>query len=231
MSDHDALALARRLEEDDERLAATLAEVAELEHGIAALRERARALAQLIASAPERRAAADAAIDEAERELARRREEAARAEEELGRAERARDERRLASARRAIERAQESVSAGERRLERATAARSDVERELQEAGIEALALEEQAETASRRLAGVPRISRNGIAPPGAGLGGVDEWASRAAAALFVVRSGLETERERVIREANELAASVLGDPDAGTSVALVRARLERAATP
>ena len=228
MSDDDALALARRLEEDDERLAATLVEVAELEHGIAALRERARVLAHVIASAPERRAAADGALEEAERELARRREEAAGAAEELAHAERGRDEQRLASARRAVARAQESVSAGERRLERAAAAQAAVERELQEAGIEALALEEQAETASRRLAGVSRISRTGTEPPGSGLGGVDEWASRAAAALFVVRSGLETERERVIREANELASSVLGDPAAGTSVALVRARLERA---
>ena len=90
------------------------------------------------------------------------------------------------------------------------------------------ALEEEARALSRRLAEVPRISRTGLEPPEPGLAGVDEWASRVAAALLVVRSGLDTERERLIREANELAASVLGDQDVGTSVALARARLERA---
>ena len=63
-------------------------------------------------------------------------------------------------------------------------------------------------------------------PPGPGIEGVLEWAARAHAAVFVARSGLETERERVVREANELAASVLGEPLYATSVALVRQRLE-----
>jgi hypothetical protein len=46
--------------------------------------------------------------------------------------------------------------------------------------------------------------------------------------LLVVRSGLETERERLIRQANEIAASVLGDPAHATAVSRVRAELERA---
>ncbi|MBA3788673.1 MAG: hypothetical protein H0X21_08270, partial [Actinobacteria bacterium] len=54
-----------------------------------------------------------------------------------------------------------------------------------------------------------------------------EWVSRAHAAVFVARSGLETERERVVREANELAASVLGEPFSATSVDVVRKRLEQ----
>jgi hypothetical protein len=76
---------------------------------------------------------------------------------------------------------------------------------------------------------VRRVSRAGLESAAPGLDGIDEWGSRVAAALLVVRSGLDTERERLVREANELAASVLGDRDVGTSVALVRARLERAA--
>jgi len=224
-----AIELARRLEEDDERLGAALEEVATLQREVAEVRERAAALAALIASAPERRAAMDVAIEEARRELERRREEVARAEAELAEAERSRDERRLASAQRALERARDSFAAGQRRLDRATGARAELERDLAQAEAAIPALEHEAGALSRRLAEVPRISRAGLEPPEAGLAGVDEWASRVAAALLVVRSGLETERERVIREANELAASVLGDQDVGTSVALVRARLERAA--
>ena len=110
----------------------------------------------------------------------------------------------------------------------ATGARAELERELADADTAIPALEDEARALSRRLAEVPRISQAGLEPPEPGLAGLDEWASRVAAALLVVRSGLETERERLIREANELAASVLGDPDVGTSVALARARLERA---
>ena len=139
-----------------------------------------------------------------------------------------RDERRLASAQRLLERARDSLAAGERRLERATATRAEVERKLAEGEAAIPGIEEEARALSRRLAEVPRISRTGLEPPEPGLAGVDEWASRVAGALLVVRSGLETERERLIREANELAASVLGDQGAGTSVALARARLERA---
>lgn len=228
MVDERAIELARRLEEDDERLAAALSTVEELRGVVAAIRGRAAALAELIASAPDRRAAAARASEEAGRELERRREEVARAEAELAQAERSRDERRLASAERALERARDSLAAGERRLERATEARAGLERELAEAEAAIPIVEDEARAVSRRLAEVPRVSHAGLEPPGPGLDGVDEWASRVAAALLVVRSGLETERERLIREANELAASVLGDGDVGTSVALVRSRLERA---
>ena len=228
MADRGAIELARRLEQDDERLAGALASLAELQRDVVAVRERAGVLAGLIAAAPGRRAAAEIAVDEAQRELERRRDEAARAETELAQAERSRDERRLASARRGLERAADSVSAGERRLERATGARAAVEREVAEARASIPALEDEAGRLSLRLAEIPRVSRTGLEPAGPGLDGIDEWASRVAAALLVVRSGLDTERERLIREANELAASVLGDEGLGTSVALVRARLERA---
>jgi hypothetical protein len=46
--------------------------------------------------------------------------------------------------------------------------------------------------------------------------------------LLVSRGTLEAERERVVVEANELAALVLGDSSAGSSVTLVRRRLEEA---
>jgi hypothetical protein len=43
-----------------------------------------------------------------------------------------------------------------------------------------------------------------------------------------VRGQREQERERLVREANELGGSALGEQLAGSSVALVRRRLEEA---
>ena len=67
--------------------------------------------------------------------------------------------------------------------------------------------------------------------PGQTLEEIVEWAARAHAALFVVRGGLESERERVVLEANALAAAVLGEDVGGASVALVRQRLEQTLAP
>jgi hypothetical protein len=74
---------------------------------------------------------------------------------------------------------------------------------------------------------VPRVSDAGGADPGASLDDLVEWGARVHAALFVVRGGLELERERVVREANELGAAVLGEPVAA-SVGRVRELIERA---
>jgi len=62
--------------------------------------------------------------------------------------------------------------------------------------------------------------------PGTSLGEIEEWGARAHAALFVVRGSLESERERLVLEANSLAAATFGDHGGGASVALVRRRLE-----
>jgi hypothetical protein len=88
-------------------------------------------------------------------------------------------------------------------------------------------LESTARALADRLAHVPRVSHGASQVPAPGLAGTIGWGDRAHAALFVVRGGLDTERERVVREANELAASALGEPVSATSVAGVRERLER----
>ena len=62
--------------------------------------------------------------------------------------------------------------------------------------------------------------------PGVSLAEIEEWGARAHAALFLVRGSLEGERERLVLEANGLAAAALGDHAGGSSVALVRRRLE-----
>ena len=90
---------------------------------------------------------------------------------------------------------------------------------------EGLAVE--ARDVARAVAEVPRLSDSGRAAPGESLEEIEEWGARAHAALFVVRGGLESERERIVLEANGLAAAALGDQAGGASVALVRRRLEQ----
>ena len=53
------------------------------------------------------------------------------------------------------------------------------------------------------------------------------WATEARAALFVARGRLAAERDAVIRQANELAALVLGEPLSVQSAGLVARRVEQ----
>ena len=99
------------------------------------------------------------------------------------------------------------------------------EEALSQAQAEGLAVE--AQQVAGRLAAMPRLSASGRAAPQDGMDALEEWGARAHAALFVVRGGLDGERERLVHEANGLAASLLGDQGAGASVALVRRQLER----
>ena len=55
--------------------------------------------------------------------------------------------------------------------------------------------------------------------PGDGLVGAAEWASLARGALLLEHSKLVGDREAIIREANELAAGLLGEPLISSAVA------------
>ncbi len=55
--------------------------------------------------------------------------------------------------------------------------------------------------------------------PSAGPRNLAEWASRSHAELFVARSQIDTQRERISREANELASMLLGEATYGSTVA------------
>ncbi|MDQ3891244.1 MAG: hypothetical protein M3312_11945, partial [Actinomycetota bacterium] len=72
----------------------------------------------------------------------------------------------------------------------------------------------------------PQLAEHGGAAPGPGLAGVSTWATSARAALFVARGGLVSEREAVIRQANELGALVLGEPLTSATPSLVARRIE-----
>jgi chromosome segregation ATPase len=227
VSDERLVGFARELEARDELLAAAIDEVDDLQHAVEDVRGRARAVESFLERLPAEQAAAEGALRQAESESRTRGRELGEAEEELARAERSRNEERVAAARRALVRARDAETSAARKLERAVEALDQLARRAEALRAEAPALEERARALSHRLAQLRRISQAATAAPEPGLAGAIEWAGRARAALFVVRAGLDVERERVVREANELAASALGEPVAATSVALVRERIER----
>ncbi|MDP9286395.1 MAG: hypothetical protein M3P41_15775 [Actinomycetota bacterium] len=207
--------LARRdglLAEESERTRALTAAVAEV-------RARAEAIAAFFEDEADedrhlRRAAADATL-----ELDARRAEQADAAAELERA--SSDEQRDAAQRR-VGRASDRVELALRNLERVRGELEALRRTAEELTLELPELELRA----REVAG--QIGEAG-APGGGSSADLVEWASRAHAVLFVASSQLDAQRERVIREAGELASSVLGEATYGLTAAQALARVERAA--
>ena len=190
-----------RLEEESARLRA-------LDGEVAAIRRRAEEIAAFFAlyAAEERRLGEETGLARAE--LERRREELAAAEAELSGAQ---DEEGRAHAERAVDRARDHVGVAETRVARAIEAERTLEAEEAAGQRELPELEERA----RAVAGVPE--------PAADLA---EWASRAHAELFVAARQIDGQRERLIREANELASALLGEATYGSTAAQALARAE-----
>jgi hypothetical protein len=192
--------------------------------------ERAQQLELFLEGLPEERAALDR--EEAglrEREI-HARQELAEAEREVAGLEQKRrgsDERR-AHAERELARAQEGVADVRAALARLHSRRRRVGDDEHGALAEADGLAVEAGAIAAAARALPRISASGSTEPGHGLRDLADWAERVHAALLVVRSGLDTERERIVREANELGTAVLGEGLGGSSVALVRRRVEEA---
>jgi DNA repair exonuclease SbcCD ATPase subunit len=215
------LAFAAELEQRDATLAGRIGALAELSAEVELIRARAAEIESLLEALPAERAH----LDEADADAARDRELAraglAEAESAL---ERARSEDARDTARRAVMLAAAAVRAEDERRVRLIERRTALEQEAERLEAEAGDLERRAAAAAASLEKSSRVSS--IAPPERGLSGIVDWGARAHAAVVVARGGLESERERIVREANELAASVLGEPLYTASVALVRRRLE-----
>jgi hypothetical protein len=208
------LGFAAELERRDAELARSLANVERMEADVDELRTHANAtrafldaLPELIARREGDERAAVAARDEARAQLAA-------ADDALARARK--DDQRLEA---------------ERKRQQALDALSDADRWLEQAGsaVEAARAEgEQHRADADRFGARARELAPGVRdvpPPGDGLAGALEWASRARGALLLERSNLAGERERIIREANELTASILGEPLVSAAVAGLRDRL------
>lgn len=222
------LAHAGELQRRDDTVAARIDVVAGLLARAELVQGRAASILEALAALPDEIARTDEAGVEA-----RRREELARTEladakrraEDASRSRRGGDEARV-QAQRELTRAREELADAGARISRLAARHAglvDSERVLlAEAGGLAVA----ARDIAAAIREAPGVSGSGREDPGATLPELVEWGARVRAALFVVRGGLESERERIVVEANTLGAAVLGEQLAGSSVALVRRRLE-----
>jgi chromosome segregation ATPase len=198
----------RRLADLDAELSARAAALRGLDETVASLRARAEAIDAFFAAYPEEEARCTAELREAQEELARRRAELADAERRL--AETHDDEARI-HAEHAVARAVDHIAVAERRGERAQSAHDALERDAS-----ALPREfDELEARARAVRDVPPLGSSLV-----------EWASHAHAELFVAAGQIDVQRERVIREANELATMLLGEPTYGATAAQALARVE-----
>ena len=225
----DLIAYALELEQRDADLAARIEDAGALLRRVDDVRARAERVRVAIAALPIEIGKAEQAVAAAQvREVGARSEasEADRRLKELQSSRRA-SEGEKAAAERAVHRA--SVLAADaadgvaRQQERLRLLFSD--RVALRAEADGLAVE--ARTVARDVVELPRLSESGRTPLGSSLEEIEDWGGRAHSAIFVVRGGLESERERIVHEASALAASALGEQVAGVSVALVRRRLEQ----
>lgn len=223
----DPLAYASELASRDEELARAIAELARAQERTDAVRAGAEEVEGFLRRLPAERELADAALAQARQKLARRREEAALARRRVDAAAGRRGAEERADAGRALALAEDAERAARRAVERLEGERTDLERRAVEVDTRAGALAREAAEVAAELRRLPRVSEAGGAEPGTGSGALLEWASRARAALFVVRGGLDREREALLRQANELAAAAFGEPLSATNVRLVAERLRR----
>jgi len=223
------LALAADIERRDADVARSLELVGELSRRAGEIRTRAFELDTLLAATPGELAALERAEAEDRDVRASAADELAAAEQaaEQLTGRRAEDEQRREAARR-VEHAEERLHELAARVERREAERAALLAIEADARREVAQLTGDAAHLAARLHDVPRISRSGREEPEAGLAGIESWGGRVRTALFVVRGQLEVERDRIVREANELGGAVLGEQLAGNSVTLVRRRLEEA---
>jgi chromosome segregation protein len=218
MADARHVQFARELEARDATIAGALARVHALQADVEELRAHAVAAERFRERAPQERARLERALEEARAEVATRAADVAAAEAEL---ERARDGEPRAAAERAVARARDAATDAGKRLARVEAERDALEREAAANEARAPKLEARAAELAKRLEATPRATAAAPTEP-------VEWTSRARASLFSAAASLETERDRVVREANELAAAALGDATYAASVSLVREQIERA---
>lgn len=212
----------------DEDHAAALRELDELLGETLSVRSRADEVAGVLGAAPAERERLATALAAAEAQARERADALAAAAAELAAAEGRRDRHRVGAARRLLVQATDDLAMAEKRVAACRSAQLDHERRAAAAAHEAREIEGRAAGLAAELRGRPRLAPGAGHTPEPGLAGVADWASGARAALLVARSGIAGERESVARQANELASSLLGEPQAATSVAAVARRVERA---
>jgi chromosome segregation ATPase len=214
--DDRALNDLRGLANRDAELAAQAARLRELDASVAELRAAAEAVDLFFARYPAEDTARREAVHAAESELEDRRDQLREAESTLAEAS---DDVAHSHAQHAVDRARDHITVADAALARARAAHDELEREAAALPSRVPDLEEQAAAIAAEVPDIP--------PPGEGPRALAEWASRTHAELFVAAGQIDTQRERMIREANELASMLTGEPTYGSTAAQALARAER----
>lgn len=225
----DLLSLAAELERRDAAIALDLEKLGNVAQRVNAVRDRASEVRATLAALPGQ-------LEEATRRLGSARTEAQAAKEALAAAE-----ERVAALSRSRRNKQDDLDRAEREAATARQLAADAESEVERLHehledlraseprlrAEGSALVREVAGIADELARLPRIPDTDGLVPGESLEEVEQWGLLARSALLVARGTLEAERERLVVEANELAALVLGESFGGSSVTLVRSRLEQ----
>ena len=214
------LDLAADLELRDAGVAAEIGQVARLADGAKEIAARADAIGALLANAPAEHAAMDRAEAEAFVQRSAADVDLAAAVANLETASRG-----DAGAQRDLGHAQDAVRDAVARVERISCTRATLVKSEAAAEADIPTLVADAKEIAGRLAELSRVSESGRALPEPTLDGLHAWAARVRVALVVVRGQLDVERDRLVREANELGSVVLGEQLAGSSVELVGRRV------
>ncbi len=213
------LELAADLERRDVAVAAEIDRARTLADGAKEIAARAEAIGALVGRAP----AEHAAMDRAEAEAVALRSVAdADCAAAVARLEAAgRKGHDVADAQRDHGQAQVAARDAAARVDRITCTRATLVKSERAARADVSNLIAEAQAIAGQLADLPRVSTSGRVSPEPTLDGLSEWAARVHVALLVVRGQLDVERDRLVREANELGSVVLGEELAGNSVARV----------
>ena len=208
--DGRALSDLRQLAGRDAELAERADELRRLEEDVAAIRAAAEQIDAFLERLPEEERLRGAELAEAESDLAARRKQLAAADHDV---ERAGDDDARDHAEHARARAADHVAVAQARVDRAAAAVGDLQRDAQRLPAQLPAL-------------VARAREIRQTPPPRHESELVEWASHAHAELFVAARQIDAQRERTIREANELASMLVGEATYGATAAQALARAE-----
>jgi hypothetical protein len=213
------LAILADLERREEEVAAELAEIDELYTASEQIRLAALDQVDFLARLPIERDAASSEVEMATRTLDEARAVFENAEQELAAAEKTRDEKVLAAARRFHIRTRDALHLAERRARAAEDRAAKLEAAATAAEEHAKELDARARELGEALGRRARVAVETEIPPDASLAQVAEWGTQARAALLVARGQVAAERDALVRQANELASNVVGEPVAAMSAA------------
>jgi translation initiation factor IF-2 len=229
-ADHAAslLAEAAELERRDEAVAGELETIRSLAERAGAVRARAHEVRTALERLPAEREEVEARLREAQADSTRAGEDLRRAEERVAALEssRRRREDELDRARKELATASEAQRDAEARLGRLEERAAELDADEEALAGERDDLVRAATEAASELRANGRVTDAAGGAPGATLADLEDWGGQVRSALFVARGTLETERERIVVEANTLGSAVLGEPLGASSVAVVRRRLE-----